>query len=207
MAASCKGGVLIVKRWHPHPIVSLFINFGGLMYQLSLRSKSVLLAHLDQKVRLSVISLHSLSHKCSGSTQIICHLIHSFITSDNGVPAFHSEFCGSMRKRRCSVLTVWKLRKQWLCTTWEICRKCTILLASPFVGMIMTRIGLFPVGSPVGMGDCQNEFELYWVQAIHPCWNNLLHNDLYSFQADRALPALWKNESSKEETEDWSTTT
>ena len=93
------------------------------------------------------------------------------------------------------------------CTTGEKCRKCTILLANPFVGVIMTPIGLFPVGSLVGMGDCRNEFELYWVQAIHPCWNNLLHNDLYSFQADRALPAVWKNESSKEETEDWSTTT
>ena len=45
---------------------------------------------LDRKVGLSVISLHSLSHKCSGSTQITCHLIHSFIRSDNQVPAFHA---------------------------------------------------------------------------------------------------------------------
>ena len=45
---------------------------------------------LDRKVGLSVISLHSLSRKCSGSTQITCHLIHSFIRSDNRVPAFRA---------------------------------------------------------------------------------------------------------------------
>ena len=32
MAASRKGGVLIVKKRRPHPIVSFFINYGGLMY-------------------------------------------------------------------------------------------------------------------------------------------------------------------------------
>ena len=59
---------------------------------------------LDWKVGLSVIALHSLLHKCSGSTQITCHLIHSFITSDNRC---------STRKWRHSVLTVWKPRKRW----------------------------------------------------------------------------------------------
>jgi len=51
---------------------------------------------LDWKIRLSVISLHSLSRKCSGSTQITCHLIHSFITCANWVPAF----CASVRVSR-----------------------------------------------------------------------------------------------------------
>ena len=34
-----------------------------------------------RKVEYSVISLHSLSRKCSGSTQTTCHLIHSLISS------------------------------------------------------------------------------------------------------------------------------
>ena len=46
MAASHKGGVFIVKKQRPHPIIRFFINFGGLMYWLSLRSKSALLACL-----------------------------------------------------------------------------------------------------------------------------------------------------------------
>ena len=130
----------------------------------------------------------------------------------------HSEFCGSMRKQRDSVLAVWNLESSEF-ATWEKGRKCTILLASPFVGMITTLMGLFQVGSPVGYAsgcalysrrtrpgtakaadfcaaenisaveDCRNKFELYQVQAICLCWYNLLHDGLYSFQANRLLPA------------------
>jgi hypothetical protein len=62
---------------------------------------------LDRKMGLSVISLHSLSRKSSGSTHITCHLIHSLIISAKRAPAFR----GSMRKQRHSVLKVRKHRK------------------------------------------------------------------------------------------------
>ena len=60
---------------------------------------------LDRKVGLSVISLHSLLHKCSGSTQITCHLIHSFITSDNWVPAFHASLRVSWQYKKAETFS------------------------------------------------------------------------------------------------------
>jgi len=45
---------------------------------------------LARKMGLSVISLHSLSRKCSGSTHITCHLTHSLIISARRVPAFRA---------------------------------------------------------------------------------------------------------------------
>ena len=60
MAASHKGGVFIVKKRHPHPIVSIFINFGGVMYWLSLRSKSALSARLFSQEIISLMNYWSM---------------------------------------------------------------------------------------------------------------------------------------------------
>ena len=49
---------------------------------------------LDSFITFSSIArsteVHSLSGKCSGCTQFTYYLIHSFITSDNQVPAFRA---------------------------------------------------------------------------------------------------------------------
>jgi len=41
-----------------------------------------------QKVGYSMISLHSLSRRCSESTEMTCHLRHSLISSVKQIPAF-----------------------------------------------------------------------------------------------------------------------
>ena len=135
----------------------------------------------------------------------------------------HSEFHGSVRKQRCSVLTVWKPRKRWACNMrkrWEmydivgqsLCW-CDYDTDGSFSGRKSSRVCIqmcivfkknkgrnsegcwFSVASCstaeniLTVEDCRNEFKLYRVQAVHPCWYNLLHNGLYCFQADRVLPA------------------
>ena len=45
---------------------------------------------LDRKVGLSVISLHSLSRRCSGSTHMTCHLTHSMISRAKRTPPFRA---------------------------------------------------------------------------------------------------------------------
>ena len=45
---------------------------------------------LARKVRFLVISLHSLSRRCSRSTHMTCHLTHSMISHTKRPPPFHT---------------------------------------------------------------------------------------------------------------------
>jgi len=58
-----------------------------------------------QKVGYSVISLHSLSCRCSGSTQMTCHLRHSLISSAKWIPAFCAALSVSLQYENVETLS------------------------------------------------------------------------------------------------------
>lgn len=58
-----------------------------------------------QKIGYPVIFLHSLSCKCSGSTQMTCHLMHSLIFPAKRIPAFRAALRVSLQYGNAETLS------------------------------------------------------------------------------------------------------
>jgi hypothetical protein len=58
-----------------------------------------------RKIEYSVISLHSLSCRCSGSTQMTCHLMHSLISPAKRIPAFRAALRVSLQYENAETLS------------------------------------------------------------------------------------------------------
>jgi hypothetical protein len=58
-----------------------------------------------RKIEYSVISLHSLSCRCSGSTQMTCHLMHSLISPAKRIPAFRAALRVSLQYENAKTLS------------------------------------------------------------------------------------------------------
>jgi len=60
---------------------------------------------LAQKIEDSAIYHHSLSCRCSGSTQMTCHLMHSLILPAKWTPAFHAVLRVSLQYENAETLS------------------------------------------------------------------------------------------------------
>ena len=59
----------------------------------------------SRKIEYSVISLHSLSCRCSGSTQMTCHLMHSLISPAKWIPVFRAALRVSLQYENAETLS------------------------------------------------------------------------------------------------------
>jgi len=121
------------------------------------------------KVGYSVISLHSLLCSAQGPHRwpAIWDTLWFLLPNRSQLSVQHSVFLCSMRMQRHWVLKACEPRLKLMSRTRKITDKCTMLSASPFVGVITTLIGCFWVGSPATYASVVFASPVYRTGNIH----------------------------------------